>query len=112
MNKHTPGPWHVHTRDRANIYAFAHDGPNAGAPGLVAHVFDSDFPNGYQSNAILIAAAPEMLELLRQIQPYIPKRAHRWTRGTDLRDSHTGYGEREYFHDLIRALLARLDGQE
>jgi hypothetical protein len=65
MSKHTPGPWQVH-----GSHIYTADPERA----LLAQVFNSgskasDYP--LQANARLIAAAPELLEALKECLPYV-----------------------------------------
>ena len=61
MSKHTPGPWVIQETNFAqqkNVYAQADKPP-------IATVYGSTGEN--EANARLIAAAPEMLEALRNL---------------------------------------------
>lgn len=51
--QHTPGPWHVETRDEGD-YVYAGD-------------FRICYPLGCEGNASLIAAAPELLAALSDL---------------------------------------------
>ncbi len=53
--KHTPGPWRVEVDEKGDVGVFAND------YGLICYPVEDQ----YQENARLIAAAPEMLALLR-----------------------------------------------
>jgi len=58
--KHTPGPWHVHDGDNRFLFV---DSQTKGSVCKIA-------VNGHsEANARLIAAAPEMLELLKAMTP-------------------------------------------
>lgn len=76
----TPGPWEISSgEDGAAIFE-----PDSGT---VAQV-PIDLC-GWESNARLIAAAPEMVALLARVEPFCPVAAQ----------------------DAIRALLARIEGR-
>ena len=105
--KHTPGPWVV-AGFPDNI---SYDAINANGPRVVAWVKrDKENPSDSdpvtlveaKANARLIAAAPEMVELLRQVVntlDIIPEdAANRFTFHFDL--------------DRLNALLAKLDGEK
>jgi hypothetical protein len=74
MNKHSPGPWRFY------------DGWILGRDG---HILETNEPG----NGRLAAAAPEMLELLREV----------------LKDSPSGFDTP--WRREVRALLARIDGE-
>ena len=58
MDKHTEGPWQVvASTDEADLYDIT---PAGSAGGVVAIAY-------FEPNAKLIAAAPEMLDLLREV---------------------------------------------
>lgn len=62
MSKHTPGPWDRTTR--TNIEGSSMTVIDANADGrIIAFVYEGD-----EANARLIAAAPEMLDALKQIE--------------------------------------------
>ena len=60
MSKHTPGPWQLYAIDGLDI----HEGPT-----LIATVstWDVHDPDERAANAALIAAAPELLEILELV---------------------------------------------
>jgi len=60
MNKHTPGPWSVSIDD-------SNDGVDAIEPGVLWGCGCCGSPNLNISDAHLIAAAPELLEVLIEI---------------------------------------------
>ena len=57
--QHTLGPW---VTDGENIYAYGHDW-------LVASTCETDDPVDRESNARLIAAAPDLLDALTKLIP-------------------------------------------
>lgn len=62
ITKHTPGPWKVSQRDaEGNLTT-----PAIFANGVIVAVV-SELPGGYEANANLIAAAPELLEALKAL---------------------------------------------
>ena len=72
MSKHTPGPWRVqpYTWQRGNVSVFAPKFGRAPYGACVAHTPCSDGVGGADgalANAHLIAAAPELLEALKEI---------------------------------------------
>lgn len=58
--KHTPGPWRVVTSDWAGRYVLCNDVVRGRCP--------KDFVVEDEANARLIAAAPELLQTLRDIE--------------------------------------------
>ena len=58
--KHTPGPWHIH-EGGDNLHSFVVDSANEGSVCKIA------VNHHEEANARLIAAAPELLELLEAI---------------------------------------------
>jgi len=69
MDKHTPGPWKVNGADNAIV------GQRDGLPECIGQVFNvvhgRSYPNEWSpvssANARLIAAAPRMLDLIRDV---------------------------------------------
>jgi hypothetical protein len=81
---HTPGPWE-------NMHPFITDGKNQVIAKVQAagdqngaiqwkHATTADLEN--VANAHLIAAAPEMLNTLEDIAPYLAEDVENWNRGT------------------------------
>jgi hypothetical protein len=99
---HTPGPWRAEFPDRgvmemSSIYAPANDGD---APWRVAYVLRETNPGQRlidDANAHLIAAAPELLDLVR-----------RFARG-DMRLPHSEYDME--LRKEARALVAKAEGR-
>ena len=93
MNKHTPGPWAYvdHEYETCEIM-----GQNSQR---VCDVWCTDFPDG-AANARLIAAAPEMYDVLRQIQSL-----------RDRANSDEGFSddEGEDVEQAMDAILAKID---
>ncbi|CAB4122389.1 hypothetical protein UFOVP37_8 [uncultured Caudovirales phage] len=95
MSKHTPGPWAMPDSGQGRISKV---GANGGWDGLIATADCGDYARSRSeglANARLIAAAPELLEALK-----------------DMLDGHedacTGYGEGAA--DKARAAIARATG--
>jgi hypothetical protein len=76
MNKHTPGPWYVGTEfndQGRHIYAeqkVRHEDGDEWHP-LIACTDDDERLVNWQANAVLIAAAPDLLEVLQYFMPFI-----------------------------------------
>jgi len=64
MSKHTPGPWRVVLGPQADSHLEIH-----GGNGYVGLAFLGTFDDGSlgEANAILIAAAPDLLKVLRPL---------------------------------------------
>ena len=65
MSKHTPGPWHIndHAHDEEVVYI------EADRYGVASIFTDTDKVDSTElANARLIAAAPELLEALKNIE--------------------------------------------
>jgi hypothetical protein len=70
--KHTPGPWEIQRTSALSIYVTQpHDKPDR-TPGYYAEIrrFTSDVEQ-VEANARLIAAAPELLEILMELQDIV-----------------------------------------
>jgi hypothetical protein len=63
--KHTPGPWFVPFRERGNLYVEAKIRP--GWLQEVAACGPTEIQGQQAANARLIAAAPELLEVLQEL---------------------------------------------
>ena len=74
--KHTPGPWYVGTEfndQGRHIYAeqkVRHEDGDEWHP-LIACTDDDERLVDWQANAVLIAAAPDLLEVLQHFMPFI-----------------------------------------
>lgn len=73
MSKHTPGPWHV--IERANGQAFSigcqvQTKGNFVTTHYIANITDRATPQA-EADAHLIAAAPQMLEALEAVAPFL-----------------------------------------
>lgn len=67
MSAHTPGPWKIITLEGVDGHLFlCHDDGTENIPPLVAKVYDHQHADA-EANARLIAAAPELLEALREL---------------------------------------------
>ena len=63
MSKHTPGPWEMRGPCASGRYSVIHNGP-------LFYVGDAGEPGDGEANARLAAAAPELLEALRELVAY------------------------------------------
>jgi hypothetical protein len=81
--KHTPGPWHI-TQSESNL-ADA-DGKIIPLPMRLTASYNAVGDNATRkANAKLIAAAPELLELLKQVQEkWIRPESHYWGSETNI----------------------------
>jgi hypothetical protein len=70
---HTPGPWHRNIRANGK-YVTVFSGRN----NHVAHAAQMEDPAETESNIDLIAAAPEMYELLQQIKQHLDNGGRIW----------------------------------
>ena len=77
MSKHTPGPWRVEYE--TDISGTEND-PENGCVGPVdvAHVYMRTVPGRHEANARLIAAAPDMLQALRDAALALSFAAETW----------------------------------
>jgi hypothetical protein len=68
---HTPGPWTISERDpqRDQFYVFGTDFTGQDYP--VATVTSCDDPDQHDANARLIAAAPELLDALKNLRAMV-----------------------------------------
>ena len=92
MADHTTGPWNVVLRGE-KLHIDAHDGGFA-----VARVFESQSPVG-KANADLIAAAPELLDVLKTL--YI-----------DLDSNGEVLGSDEERLKVIRSAIEKAEGRQ
>ncbi len=108
MTKHSPGPWSVvdPSDDSDNDYTYIVNDRGK----VIARVIDDDDGLGAhgrpRANVNLIAAAPEMLELLREIvtEGYLAELiAHKTVGGLRCQEE-----QRCFAH--AQAMLARIDG--
>jgi hypothetical protein len=99
MSKHTPGPWTACDNNGYSIWRVTSFGYRANsASRTVAEVVGDSAET--EANARLIAAAPETLELLRDVRRYVAD--------ANLR----GEGYAEIDLKAIDALLAKIEGGE
>lgn len=96
--KHTPGPWLIAGEDKSFVYALGPTGQNSFWAHVQAAGQDRVSPNEKAANATLIAAAPDMLQLLR----------HAWDSYMADPDPHALGRTMSKIEDL----LWRLDGNE
>lgn len=85
MSKHTPGPWRVEVGDDPDKWAdffpvvLADEGEVVGVEGIYSGNRDVDIANAY-----LIAASPELLEVLEEfVNVYGVDDVHRWMQVRD-----------------------------
>lgn len=93
-SKHTPGPWDAGERDRGVITVFAR-GLNVSPAVAHIHTGTTDYP---EADARLIAAGPELLELIRE------------KHDTTLCGCRVNFPG-ECFYCRAGALLAKIDGE-
>jgi hypothetical protein len=98
MSKHTPGPWwpvdddHPVTAD-GYVKAIVAEKPSI----IVAY--------SSEDNARLIAAAPELLEALRQL---MFRTGHKWEEGGNAVE----VANRKHVRELARAAIAKAEGKD
>lgn len=101
MSKHTPGPWYVVDRNWELSTVFSSSGDEI-ARCLIAPEADDDIGEKFErikeANARLIAAAPELLEVLQGVLMI--------DRGTSGRIIIEGWQE-----EVIRAAIAKATGE-
>jgi len=103
MSKHTPGPWKIGSEqtDGLGRYAQVQSSEEFGdivARVCVAHNANHTLNRSGRANARLIAAAPELLEALELILPYL-------TDGEDAGDEATALAP------IVRAAIAKAKGE-
>jgi hypothetical protein len=107
MNKHTAGPWRISGFSGTGFHIF--NGPeNTGRQvALVESTYQvKDAYNEGDANAHLIAAAPDMLEALKNILPHLDeyiKWHHEFNGGCSV--------EIEDGADIIRIAIAKAEGR-
>lgn len=72
--KHTPGPWVARYDYRRDNYQIFGDGRDGMRPWLAITKCES-VPAQHEANARLIAAAPELIDVLRECEEYFDQRA-------------------------------------
>ena len=88
MSKHTPGPWFVSpaaVEGREDVFCSEREGTIA--------------QNARPADAALIAAAPEMLDLLK------------WTLGTLEGPHPEGVSAKNLYGDRLRGIIAKAEGK-
>lgn len=68
-SSYTHGPFNL-TKNDGELLVVAPDPDMPGCYGLLAQVFDCDFPDEALANGHLLAAAPDLLAALREIMIY------------------------------------------
>lgn len=102
MSKHTPGPW-VH---RTRLDHGANIGTETGyAVCDMAYDYSSLPREELKADARLICAAPELLEALKAIKPFIPKTSA--SEGGAAKHS-----ENVRAADMVRAAIAKATGEQ
>lgn len=108
MNKHTPGPWKVDTQERSDGDAIAVF-PSIGGVCICEVVARSGegrsnpiIQETAESNAALIASAPELLEALRKVAPLI---------GSMLGRLQSSIPQDADALPIIRAAIAKAEGK-
>ena len=105
MSKHTPGPWFVEA-DGAGVYVMTETMMVASPSPMDRHPTDSDeYIDGpeTEANARLIAAAPDLLDALQAIEPFIPT-----TSAAD--GGAAAYSANVRAADMVRAAIAKATG--
>ncbi len=100
-NKHTPGPWSARKAAHGPIDILAADGRD------IVTLYGGGVDEAPADNARLIAAAPELLEALRKVEPLGDVSLYR-----DILKALRPH-ERDAFHDIIagvRAAIAKAEG--
>jgi hypothetical protein len=102
--KHTPGPWTVSYE--TDISGIEND-PANDCVGLVdvAHVYMRTVPGRHEANARLIAAAPELLEALKDLLETFESEIHCEYDGTSMLYEKLSYA------DGARAAIAKATNQ-
>ena len=90
--KHTPGPWEMRGPCASGRYSVIHNGP-------LFYVGDAGEPGDGEANARLAAAAPELLEALREIHNAIA-------------DGDGDYSPSGDWFKQTAAIIAKATGQE
>lgn len=103
--KHTPGPWHIevkHLTEGAFTLSHGVNGYGDGPAGDVAKIYTSE------ANALLIAAAPELLEACETFAEWLRREDEGFIKAGKSRD--TPEGEKEwsawYYENLRICALA------
>ena len=100
-SQHTPGPWHYRSYYRGGFQIHSRTGEPIRLEG----------PSGLEANARLIAAAPEMLECLKGLLPFVTFSVN------GKQSSHRGdctpvKCAQDCMVATIRTLLARIGGEK
>lgn len=66
--KHTEGPWHLNTSIRSNLYVETNNARMPFICDMQLSVASEDDKDEIEANARLIAAAPELLDIVRRIE--------------------------------------------
>src|SRR3990167_911349 len=74
--KHTPGPWHYHYEGFNQMSVYSNVQTKCGSKGVVNHLsFYAGGEDEQKANARLIAAAPEILFMLKEARDFISEEA-------------------------------------
>lgn len=108
-NKFTPGPWEVvediRYEDKESQYTAGFDIFNFDGTSVVGCEGISGDSEKERANAILIAAAPDLLEALEAILPLVP-------RTSASEGGASKYSENVKAADMVRAAINKARGQQ
>lgn len=96
--QHTQGPWEIRRTDDCRLMIYA-DAPGQQRNGSPIAVIDGTTSDEESANARLIAAAPELLHCLKQIELIASINGPAFRDGCKM-------------HQLMKKLIARAEGRE
>lgn len=103
MSKHTPGPWEVNPRGQTNVYQAHTERGVATTGGYQNNRMDPEALWAENvANARLVAAAPDLLEVLQACEPL-------WGIGVERPEYHEEIME---LWDRINAVIAKATGED
>lgn len=110
MNKHTPGPWEFHHQKIDSIdYEWSLQTPDHAF--LLFNFSPTLSPDECKANASLIAAAPDLLEAMKELAD-IQQFATGWENGVES----NGIQEADYWHsktmERVKAAIAKAEAAE
>lgn len=110
MSKHTPGPWKMRNRtgnhDWNNWRIAAEDGP--GRVGGICRLDESLTGEESEANARLIAAAPELLEALRETLEFAIEANNRIQPPESKEEMESGFGCNSWTVDVFKRARAAI----